>query len=214
MDADDLISPERLSRQLVAISQDDSLDLVSTGLYSISPSMEPVGRRGQDHGSFSVHDLLLGHKRIVHASVLARREWMRRNPYDESLEGSEDAELWVRTAALGDFRARSIKVPLYIYRESQNVIESKLLQGYRNERRILAPYLNGSVASILYRSRSLSKSMVVRFLAKSHQLHRLQRWRNDANIPAGEALRLRALLKAITETPVAGLDAYRKPESA
>lgn len=132
MDADDLISPVRLEKQMTILLSKPDIDLVSTGICSLSDDYKPVGIRcvASDY-SITAGELLLAGTGIVHASLLARRSWFQRNPYKENMINSEDANLWVRSYSKNDLKIAFISEPLYYYREDGNVTKEKLLLAYR-----------------------------------------------------------------------------------
>ena len=132
MDADDLMAPTRLSQQIEALLTNPEVDLVSTGICSLTDDHEPLGVRcvAQAH-SINPRRLLGGHSGIVHASILGRKSWFERNSYDEDLLISQDTNLWVRSYARDDLRVTFIPKPLYYYREDGNVNIRKLLLAYQ-----------------------------------------------------------------------------------
>lgn len=139
MDADDLMSRNRLETQLRLLGEKPQFDLVSSGVVSISDDWRPLGARCVQEGhSVAPREVLAGRSGIVHAAVLAKREWFLRNPYDETMKASEDTNLWIRACANGDLSAHVIHKPLYFYREDGNVVYPKLRQAYREHRRTVS----------------------------------------------------------------------------
>lgn len=126
MDADDLIAPTRLEVQLSYLIENDEVDIISTGLYSVTNDLSLVGIRGDNFNSISHEDILFGRKSIVHAALLGRKSWFLRNPYNESLPQSQDTDLWLRSSKVNDFNVMTISEPLYIYREEDNATLEKI----------------------------------------------------------------------------------------
>ena len=114
MDADDLMSRDRIARQLRVLASEAELDLVSAGVVSMSDAYEPLGMRcvAQDH-RISTKAVLAGGSGIVHAAVLGRRDWFLRNSYDESVKVNEDGNLWIRAYAKRDLKIKVLPEPLY-----------------------------------------------------------------------------------------------------
>lgn len=138
MDADDLISPLRLEKQLNLLQADSDIDLVSTGICSLNNNYEPVGIRSiRSEHILTPKKLLLGASGIVHASILGRSSWFKRNPYDENIKLSEDHDLWIRAFSNNDLSIAFIAEPLYYYREDSSVTREKLLLSYATDRRII-----------------------------------------------------------------------------
>ncbi|WP_043958127.1 glycosyltransferase family A protein [Lysobacter sp. A03] len=131
MDADDLMAPTRLARQLEVLVANPDVDLVSTGVLSLTDDYEPVGVRCVAPGhSILPRALLGGHSGIVHASVIGRKAWFDRNSYRQDLPISQDTNLWVRAYSRNDLRVAFVPEPMYYYREDGSVNAGKLLRAY------------------------------------------------------------------------------------
>lgn len=139
MDADDLISPERIKCQLRLLVDNPRLDLVSTGVCSLSDCNVPLGIRvlSEEHKVTS-SNVLLGTSGILHGSLLGNRDWFLRNRYREDVRTGQDYNLWVRAYSKNDLNVGFIKKPLYYYREDGNVVSSKLMIAYRESLRTIA----------------------------------------------------------------------------
>lgn len=188
MDADDLMSPSRLDRQLNLLVSKPDIDIVATGVCSLSDDYHPVGVRPVPSGHvITPRGLLSGQSGILHASVLGRREWFQRNPYKESLAKSQDTNLWVQAYSRNDLRVAFVPEPLYYYREDGNVSTPKLLLAYRIGRHTI---LNDAKAgfSTWERARAVAvscgKSAAVLALASMGKLD-LIRGRRNKVVPAG-----------------------------
>ncbi|SFT99825.1 glycosyltransferase family 2 protein [Halomonas saccharevitans] len=132
MDADDLISPDRLRLQLEFLQVRPAVDLVSTGVCSLSNANEPLGIRvPPECHDVSPRSLLLANSGIVHASLLGKRSWFLRNRYREQISTGQDANLWVRAFSNDDLNVGFINKPLYYYREDGNVTSLKIKNAYR-----------------------------------------------------------------------------------
>lgn len=159
MDADDLMSPTRIEKQLKILENNPKLDLVSTGVISITDDLKIIGKRGADNSNISLDDLL--HKRVgvVHAAILGKKSWFVRNKYDTSLKIAQDYDLWLRAAKNNDFNIEIIKNPLYFYREEGNATYNKLKAAYKNERNMYHKYaLKGKTVLII---KSYLKSFII-----------------------------------------------------
>lgn len=141
IDADDLMARDRLEQQIKILNANPNIDLVSTGLYSISDDLELKGVRWHHSTKISFEEIL--HRKgcgVVHASILGRKQWFERNPYDISLKVAQDYELWVRASFNNDFNIHLIQFPLYFYREEGSVSAEKVLLSYINERKMYKLY--------------------------------------------------------------------------
>ncbi|RCV91011.1 glycosyltransferase family 2 protein [Billgrantia montanilacus] len=190
MDADDLISPERLRIQLEFLLARPKLDLVSTGICSLSNNNYPLGLRVPSNGyKISPKTLLSGNSGIVHASLLGKRAWFQRNPYRENIRVGEDANLWVRAFSQGDLQVGFVDKPLYYYREDGNVVPSKLAVAYRECLRTIMKDsgFGFSLADKVHAfSVTLAKLMVARGLSIAGSLDILRRRRNKAPLSQDE----------------------------
>lgn len=138
MDADDLMAPERIARELAVLEAEPDIDLVSTGLISLDGQDRPVGARWHVDTTVTRDHLLRKIPAgIVHAAVLGRREWFQRNPYDPTVPIAQDYDLWLRSSRKNDLRVRTLQDPLYYVRELGSVSEAKMLRSYRFDRRAL-----------------------------------------------------------------------------
>ncbi|WP_282041742.1 glycosyltransferase family 2 protein [Halomonas alimentaria] len=191
MDADDLISPERLELQLKFMLSHPELDLVSTGICSLSDDNVPLGVRVVSKKYIvSPRSLLMANSGIVHASLLGRRAWFARNRYREDLYSSEDANLWVRAFSLDDLNIGFINKPLYYYREDGNVVYSKLSTAYQE---VLYTIIRDSGTGFTSGEKAygisitLTKLLVARLLSLTGSLTFLRKRRNGMPLSKNEA---------------------------
>ena len=111
MDADDIMHPERLEKQLRELRSRPPNTIVGTRAYSIDKDSNVVGIKPNSTGHLI--DFAARHY-FVHPSVAASTEWFLKNPY-ANLHRSEDAELWCRTSRTSNFL--NMSEPLLFYRE-------------------------------------------------------------------------------------------------
>jgi glycosyltransferase involved in cell wall biosynthesis len=111
MDADDVMHPTRLARELALLRSDERLSAVGTWVAyrhgeqppTIIEMSEPTsGRETLVRGA------------LAHATMLAVRSFLQRFPYDESLDRAEDRDLFCR--AFGNARFAVVEEPLYVIR--------------------------------------------------------------------------------------------------
>jgi glycosyltransferase involved in cell wall biosynthesis len=96
MDADDMMRFDRLAAQVDYLKRNPAVDVVGTGMYILDAGGQPVAKRLPSSVPLSVRRALVG-AWLMHATVMGRRDWFRRNPYDLFYERAEDFELWLRT---------------------------------------------------------------------------------------------------------------------
>lgn len=210
MDADDMMSPHRFSRQL-ELMKEQTVQIVTSGMAMLSAENRFVGyRRGAR--AISMLNLLRGHG-ISHAPLLGRAAWFTKNPYDMNCPRSQDAELWCRTYHQGQLRAEDVRMidePLYFCREEDGLSLKKVLASHQVLRDLIMKYgvaELGTVGTLRELLRSHLRSAVLRGASMIGLLsYAAARGRNDA-IRDGQLLsRLQAELTRVLDTKVPGLD--------
>ena len=210
MDADDIISPHRFEKQVTVFREHPEVDLVTTGVCSLTDDNRPVGKRcGSQEEEVTGPKLLLGQCAIVHAAMLYKKSWMLRNPYDETLYRTEDYELWLRAFSKKDFSCYIIDEPLYYYREEGSTDIDRLLSAYRSHRYLYFKY--GYLASSKFDrnmmiAKTFLKSGVVRALSLFGQLDLLLDRRNEPIEDPRQKSLFDSEITQVLNTKVPGLD--------
>ncbi|MFC1399544.1 glycosyltransferase family 2 protein [Acinetobacter lactucae] len=139
MDADDIMHPQRLEKQLNFLEKNKKYDLVSSGLISIDNHNKVKGFRcvGQLYDDFSEPSLSYP---IVHPSVMARKSWYERNQYSLEYPRAEDFELWTRAIKSKDFKMAVLPDLLLYYREEGNLSIDKIINSYKDTLKIYSKY--------------------------------------------------------------------------
>lgn len=177
MDADDLISPNRLKIQIELLKSNPNLDLISTGVLSITNKLKIIGSRGINRTDICLEDLLNKRVGIVHAAIIARKSWYVRNKYDTTLKIAQDYDLWLRAASKNDFNIKIISTPLYYYREENNATYKKIQAAYINERNMIKKYAKKGILVLILKS--YLKSITVYILNKFNKIDILLKKRNS-----------------------------------
>lgn len=204
MDADDLMSPTRLEKQMELFKLYPEKDLVSTGVFSISNDKKFIGSRGDSAMDISLEDLLYKRVGIVHAAIIARKSWYQRNQYDTSLKIAQDYDLWLRSSKKNDLNICLLPEPLYYYREEDNTTTKKLLSAYKNERQMYKKYAGCHYIPLLLKS--YGKTIIVITLSIVGKLDLLLK--NRSQISKNQELLevFNKELEIINTTKVLGLD--------
>ena len=208
MDADDMMHPERLERQLSLIPQEDEF-LVCSAAWIIDNRNNIVGTsRGRDLSAshYDAMEVLKWGGGIYHATFLTSRKWFLRNPYDPSYPRAEDRELLAR--ALSALKILKFSKPLYFYRFAGCVNLEAYLQGYASERKVLSRYgpsLIGPIRTAYLLTRSRVKSVVLR-AACATGLQDLAMKRAYRPILPGERDEASCVLDRVISTRVPGWD--------
>jgi glycosyltransferase involved in cell wall biosynthesis len=208
MDADDMISPSRFEKQISILKSHPEIDLVTTGICSITNDNRPIGiRSGSPNESITGRGLLLGQNGICHASILGRKAWFLRNPY-KMFHLSEDYELWLRAFSQNDFQIYVMNEPLYYYREESSLSAHKLLVSYACQRSMYKKYgylwFNRWTIQIL-RAKSYAKDILVRILSVIGKMNFLLSRRNKMIISEKSLAQFNQEILYISDTKVPGL---------
>ncbi len=179
MDADDMMMPDRIEKQMKVLLADKSIDVIDSAAYIINEKNEPIGIRGMDDISEWTKKDVLMKGLMFHPTVIAKRSWYRTNRYDERFNRSEDLELWCRTFEYGSFSR--VYEPLYIYREGRVNIKNYMASA-RTTRAILRLYHTGIINQGLFfteMTKSYIKSGLYRIFAFFNLQHILSSTRNE-----------------------------------
>jgi glycosyltransferase involved in cell wall biosynthesis len=144
MDADDLMHPERLARQLDYLRRRPEVDIIGSAAYVIDRESRPYGIRGDRPASIAAAGIRSG---FIHPTVVAKTEWFRRHPYDAEYVRAEDLELWQR-ADPQTVCARLLE-PLLFYREPLEFQPAKYRASCRTVRKIVRRYGHTSTFAVL-----------------------------------------------------------------
>ena len=152
MDADDLIHPNRLKIQLDFLEKNKEFDLVSTGVVSINDKNQVKGIRRVDE-IYTDFSEVKRHYPIVHASILAKKEWYLRNKYNQDLPRTEDFELWCRSISNNDLKLAVLPQALYYYREEGLITAEKLKRSYVDGLSVYKQYCKNPKLKIILSSK-------------------------------------------------------------
>lgn len=137
MDADDIMHPERLLRQVRHLDAHPSIDVLATAAYVIDNHDKVYGVRVE--GEFNqATTRFLSNAVFIHPTIMGRREWFLRNSYDATMRRAQDKELWCRSQGYTIFDR--LTEPLLYYRESGNFRWPHYQATCRADRRIIARY--------------------------------------------------------------------------
>ncbi|MCW5833038.1 MAG: glycosyltransferase family 2 protein, partial [Labilithrix sp.] len=139
MDADDVAHPDRIRREIEALEAGGA-GCVAAGTWAavidaggalfavLEASLPASSASALERGVFP------------HATLLARREWLLANPYDEGLTRAEDRDLWCRTVATSRFAI--VPEPLYVVRAvtAHSTFLPDYLESQRQNRILFARY--------------------------------------------------------------------------
>jgi glycosyltransferase involved in cell wall biosynthesis len=203
MDSDDMMHPERLSRQLEYLKTNPDIDVVDTAMCSINQEGRPIGIREVKSLDSRPMVLLRGNF-FHHATIMGRTEWFQKNRYDPFFIRAEDCELWCRTFKTSRFDR--IKEPLYFVREGRVNIRNYLLscQTVRCIIKTYGPSLVGKQATLQLIAESYIKGFTYRIFALFDSHNTLVNMRNR-KLNSDEKIYADSIIEHIKSTSVPGL---------
>lgn len=184
MDADDIMLPERLEKQLEVFNSYPKVDVVATAAYTIDENDNPIGIRDTEPIVLNNGKDVFKKSILIHPSILVKKEWYKSNKYDKEFIRAEDFELWCRTFMYTNFFR--ITEPLLLYREGNVSVKNYTLSMktlrmiYRKHARAILS--NSELALALFNT--YLKSFLYQFMGSFGLQHILTSRRNDSLSPA------------------------------
>lgn len=110
MDADDIMHPQKIEKQIKTLENNPQIDVLGTNAYSIDENDYVIGIRVKpsDKSLRKVNS-------FIHPTIVAKTDWFKKNPYNVQAVRVEDIELWMRTSEKYNFEM--LNEPLFFYRE-------------------------------------------------------------------------------------------------
>ncbi|MEN6301485.1 MAG: glycosyltransferase family 2 protein [Armatimonadia bacterium] len=205
MDADDMMHPQRLEKELALLSEHPEVDVVGSLMYMMSAPYEVygVGAGGVAGREFHPSELL-GKVALMHATIVAKPQWFRVNPYDETWARAQDSELWCRTCRHSRFQ--QINEPLYLVLtdEANLNLVGGFLRRMVFRRRLLRDYgpeLVGWPGTIVRYAKTYVHGALYAAFGLLHMENRLVR-RNTRPLTAEEREDVAAAIEMIRNTTV------------
>lgn len=194
MDADDIMHPERICKQVEFLTSHPEIDVVGTSIYSIDD--KDVIRGCHPAKTDIKPGELPG---LVHPTVAGKTTWFKANKYDPEFVRGEDAELWLRTRKTSRFA--NINIPLLFYREfgvptTKKYLKTKATAIKRGLRaRHYGLPLSYTIKVIMS---SIAKSMLCVVCGCMGKTDLIIKYRSRASIPFNREEAVKALNSAIS----------------
>lgn len=204
MDADDLMHPERIARQVAFLAENPAIDAIDTATYTVDDDLTPLGIRG-DESLDCRPESVLRNGLFIHPTMMGRTKWFRQNPYDAEYHRAEDRELWCRTCTESKF-ARLVE-PLFFYREALTGNLQNYLNTGKTIRKILLKYgppLLGAWRTSVLINKFAMRSAIYRGATALGIQGKLIRRRNRP-LTQNELKTAQTIITQILETSVPGL---------
>ena len=212
LDADDMMHPERLARQVAALTADPTIDVVGTGMYAVDAAGELVGVM-ESRSAVTAPIDVLAKGILAHGTIVAKRTWFERHPYDARYPRAEDRELWCRTYRTSRFHG--LAEPLYFVRLGPGPETLRKYRASCRDNRALyrayGPQMGGWLATGRLLLEAHLKEQVFTAMTLAGQQGALLRRRSAPASPRDRADAERAL-RVIRGTKVPGLE-VRLPSS-
>jgi glycosyltransferase involved in cell wall biosynthesis len=131
MDADDIMFPDRIEKQLYKFLNDKSIDLVHSAAISIDTLNKILGIK-------KISDPQKNPTKIIHPTVMGKKKFFEKNPYKQGYYQMEDYELWYRTYKKHKFEY--MNEPLLFYRENSDKISNKHKKMIEGKKKFVEDY--------------------------------------------------------------------------
>lgn len=160
MDADDVMFPNRLERQLAVLKNHPEASLCHSSAISIDRQNRVLGIKmaGKVTGSAAVLSGIFP----IHPTVMGQTDFFRANPYREGFFQMEDMELWYRTADKYTFK--EIEEPLLFYREDSIKNSSKHRKMYAGLEKFASEYISDPRQAAAMLNNSMRKRRIYEVL--------------------------------------------------
>ncbi len=210
MDADDLMFPERLAKQVEFLDAHPDVDLLGAGLVSTDPERMLKGVRFAPERVTSPLQILKGEV-LYHPTVTGRTEWFRTHPYLPEYVYSDDFALW--TKAAGDVTIANLREPLLFYLEHEAFTYDKFRGRVRETRRAIRNHGPAAVGGLQ------TKALLLRWMVKD-SVYRVFQWTGlwrhalrlvNQPLSAADRQRYEAVLQEILATELPKKGEKRKP---
>jgi glycosyltransferase involved in cell wall biosynthesis len=164
MDADDIMFPDRIEKQLNFMVENPGIDVTGSQALVMNEKNDIIGFRESD--LHFTRKTILKKILFIHPTVFGKTSWFKNNPYTHEFDGVEDFYLWNSTYSYSTFRILS--EPLLFYRDSPVNNVSTYLKRQNKLRKAIKKLNKSSIVSIskfyeLYLSSLLKTTIYVIF---------------------------------------------------
>lgn len=113
MDADDIMFPERLQKQITFLENNPQIDVIGSSVVCIDDDNQIIGFRKAE--LVKNYSELFTKVLFNHPTVAGKIDFFKKYLYSDELKGVEDADLWIRSFFESKFHV--INEPLLFYRD-------------------------------------------------------------------------------------------------
>lgn len=214
IDSDDIIHPDRITKQVEVMRRKRNVVLVGTQMTFIDVYGKQTGRTYYPTKNFSIKKLIRVRNCIGHPTVLFSKDvFLKTDGYRTQLDGAEDLDLWFQMSSFGQFINLNEELTQYRISAIQQTNVLKRYPGLMDEAVFISNSHNGpnflraigqgtsksvikeTLDSILLRI-SITDPSFGRSLRASRNLWKFESYSNEVQI-----LSLHYFLKALAQDP-------------
>jgi glycosyltransferase involved in cell wall biosynthesis len=197
MDADDIMFPDRIEKQLKFMIANPDVDVIGSQAVVIDRDNSILGFRQSDT---TISSSLIQNKILfIHPTVFGRTNWFLKHSYLTELDGVEDFYLWNST--FSESRFHVLNFPLMFYRDPPDANVNSYLRRQKQMRRALIMLLQENVMNSLAFCRlymaSFLKSIIYFLSGRMNLSQRIVSGRNK-QLPDSDLAEYSDLMKKTT----------------
>ena len=136
MDADDVMEPTRLEKQMEHLNRSGA-NVAASRAFVIDANGQVLGRYKEPDLPGNRSGFLTSNA-LTHPTVMASTSWFREYPYDTDFERCQDKELWLRSSDKTNFEKSSEE--LLFYRIDRGISVQKQALSSRYNRKAILKY--------------------------------------------------------------------------
>ena len=123
IDADDLMMPDRIEKQVNFLEKNKDIAVLGTSLILINDKDKIIGKRDYPKTNEDINKTILIRNPLAHPSVMIRKSMLPKKTYDEKLKTSQDYDIWLRI----NKKYKIANLPHYLlkYRIHEQAVKAK-----------------------------------------------------------------------------------------
>jgi len=184
MDADDIMHPERVERQLGILQENPNIDVLGTNAFTIDADNSVIGAR------YNISEDLVPVTGFIHPTIMGKTKWFQINKYDVLASRAQDALLWEIARNKSVFKRTN--QALLFYREVPGSYYKKYFNSSKSLMNIFISRRNLYKGSYLIKNsvKGFIKGCVYRFFGILNQEKYLIKKRNNGVLNSVEKIRV------------------------
>ena len=202
MDADDIMSPDRISRQTAYMQANSNIDVLGSHAYLIDEASRVRGAYVESTLPTKPEEYLQNGV-FTHPTIVGRTKWFLANPYSENLARGQDKELWLRTFRTSTFGKLADRLLFYRVRSWIAPAARQLSSRYNKEIvSALGPSVIGPDETKRYLRAARAKDLIFRTAGSFAIANRRMYLRKIAPLGVDELDLAADLLASATTKPI------------